>query len=304
MKLLRTMNKIQKHSKKRPNSVLKGKKEIKKDEDKKDNKIDKNINFYLCDCEEEKVILIFKRYTKLYQDFYDIKTKKYIIGKIPAIYDNIKYDIIHNKSIINKDGYQLYNIISKLAYFLMPLEYGINAQEKYNIGIQLIKPLLAKIKYDLIWMNTHEQISNKNEDILQENKYNCLNSCDRNVKTRLYFTSQSHLYALFNSIIYGDNSCLVDDKKNINPIWNILDLDYCSHIVFRLFENFNVKENDEKRYRIEIVISPGANKDPKFSKHEHLLSVNPWIVVNDHLTLNELNNYFNHVLENKNGVSN
>ena len=74
-------------------------------------------------------------------------------------------------------------------------------------------------------------------------------------------------------------------------------MDYCSHIVFRLFENFNVKENDEKRYRIEIIISSGANKNPKYSDNEHLLSVNPWIVVNDHLTLNDLKKYFSYVLE-------
>ena len=294
-KILNTMNKIKKNIKKRPNSAFKGnKKEIKNEEEKKDKLENNNNNFYLFDCEEEKVILIFKRYTKLYQEFYDIKTQKFDIGKIPAIYDNIKYDIIHNKSIINEDGYKLFNIVSQLAYFLMPLEYGINIEERFNIGIKLIKPLLSKIKNDLFWMN---KLNNKNEDILQENKYNCLNPSDRKVKTRFYFTSQSHLYALFNTIICGYNSYLVDDKNKINPIWQIFDLDYCSHIVFRLFENFNVEENDEKRYRIEIVISSGANKNPRYSDSEHLLSVNPWIVVNDHLTLNELKKYFNYVLE-------
>ena len=32
----------------------------------------------------------------------------------------------------------------------MPLEYGININEKFNIGINLIKPLLTKIKNDLL----------------------------------------------------------------------------------------------------------------------------------------------------------
>ena len=295
-KILKTMKKIRKSVKKRSNSVTKGnKKDIIKEEENKENKENKidnnNNNFYSFDCEEEKVILIFKRYTKLYQDFYDVKSKKFSLGKIPAIYDNIKYDIVHNKSIINKEGYQLYSIVNKLACFLMPLEYGINIEEKFNIGINLIKPLLTKIKNDLLWINNQEQINNKNEDILQEN------SNDKNVKTRFYFTSQSHLYALFNSIVYGGNSFLVDDKNNINPLWKVFDLDYCSHIVFRVFENFNVKENDEKRFRIEIVLSSGANKDPKLADNNHMLSVNPWIVVNDHLTLSDLEKYFNLVLE-------
>jgi hypothetical protein len=299
-KVLNTMKKIKKHIKVRPNSVNKGIKEKEEKEEKEDNKIEinNNNNFYLFDCQEEKVILIFKRYTKLYQEFYNKKTEKFDIGKIPNIYDNIKYDIIHNKSIMNKDGYKLFNIVNKLACFLMPLEYGINIEEKYNIGIKLIKPLLTKIRNDLLFNNkTYLYNKKKSEDILQENKYNDITSNERNVKTRLYFTSQSHLYALFNTIIYGLNSFLVDDKNNMNKIWNIFDLDYCSHIVFRLFENFNLKENDEKRYRIEIVVSSGANKDPKLSDHEHMLSVNPWVVVNDHLTINDINKYFNFVLE-------
>ena len=291
-KILNTMKKIKKYSKKRSNSVIKGKKiDIIKEEESKENKNNNNNNFYSFDCEEEKVILIFKRYTKLHQEFYDEKTKKFDIGKIPDIYDNIKYDILHNKSIINKDGYKLYEIVNKLACFLMPLEYGINIEEKFNIGINLIKPLLTKIKNDLLCKNNCQKINNKDADILQEN------TNDKNVKTRFYFTSQSHLYALFNSIVYGANSFLVDDKQNINPLWKIFDLDYCSHIVFRLFENFNVKENDEKRYRIEILVSSGAHKDPKSSDNNHMLSVNPWIVINEHLTLSDLEKYFKLVLE-------
>ena len=298
-KFMNTMKKIKKHIKKRPNSASKeNQKEPKKEEsklDKENNKNENNFNnFYLFDCEEEKIILIYKRYAKLYQEFYDIKTKKFDIGKIPTIYDNIKYDIIHNKSLINNEGYELFNIVDKLACFLMPLEYGISIEEKFNIGIKLIKPLLTKIKNDVLW----GELNNKSEDFLQENKYNHINyNNDKNVKTRFYFTSQSHLYSLFNAIIYGLDSFLVDDKNSINPIWNIFDMDYCSHIVFRLFENFNVQKNDEKRYRIEIVISPGANKDPKLSDKEHMLSVNPWIIVNDHLTLNELKKYFDSVLQ-------
>ena len=131
----------------------------------------------------------------------------------------------------------------------MPLEYGINIEEKFNIGIKLIKPLLRKIRNDLLFTNNIEQFNNKNEDFLQENKYNDINQNDKNVKSRFYFTSQIHLYALFNSIIYGLNSYLVDDKKNINQIWKIFDLDYCSHIVFRLLEIFNVKEDDDIEFK-------------------------------------------------------
>ena len=255
-----------------------------------------NDKFYLYDCEEEKIILIFKRYVKLFVEFYNMKTQKYNLGKIPEIYDNIKYDIIHNKSIINKDGYKLMNIVNKLACVLMPSEYGINIEEKYNIGIKLIKPLLKKIKNDLLWIKS--DLNYNGEDILQENKFtNDINKNDKLVKTRLYFTSQSHLYTLFNTIIYGLNSFLVDGQNKENEVWKIFDLDYCSHIIFLLFENPNMKEKDEKKYRIEIIISSGADKDAKLANYEHMLSVNPWIVLNDHLNINDIMKYFDFVLK-------
>ena len=40
----------------------------------------------------------------------------------------------------------------------------------------------------------------------------------------------------------------------------------------------------------------GANKDAKLANYEHMLSVNPWIVLNDHLNINDLKKYFNFVL--------
>ena len=287
---------FQKIDKKRSNSSNKTKRNLKGKEKKKYKLKEiesENNKFYLYDCEEEKIILIFKRYVKLFVEFYNTKTKKYNLGKIPEIYDNIKYDVIHNKSIINKEGFKLFQIMNKLACFYMPLEYGITIQEKYNIGIKLIKPLLKKIKNDLFWINS----DNKTEDFLQENKFmNDINKNDKLVKTRFYFTSQSHLYSLFNTIIYGLNSFLVDDESKQNEVWKIFDLDYCSHIIFLLFENLNVDEKDDKRYRIEIIVSTGADKDAKFANYEHMISVNPWIVLNDHLTLKDLKYYFNYVL--------
>ena len=158
---------------------------------------------------------------------------------------------------------------------------------------------MKKIRNDLLWIN--QNYSNKNEGCLLETKFsydinNVNKNSDKLVKTRFYFTSQSHLYSLLTTIIYGFNSFLVDDKDKENQIWKIFDLDYCSHIIFLLFENLNVEKNDSKRYRIEIIVSPGANKDAKLANYEHMLSVNPWIVLNDHLNINDLKKYFNFVL--------
>ena len=101
------------------------------------------------DCEDEKVILIYKRYIKLKQDFFNKKKNNFDVSKIPDLYDNIKYDITHNKIILNQDAYKLYELIDQLANFTMPLEYGITLEEKLDIGTKIIGPILSKIYRDL-----------------------------------------------------------------------------------------------------------------------------------------------------------
>ena len=290
------------------------------------NKNKKNQCF---DCEEEKVILIYKRYFKLYNDFYDKKKNKFDISKIPDIYDNIKYDIIHNKTIIGETAIELYQEITILADFVMPLEYGIKIDEKIKIGIKFIKPLLNKIYNDLLWVLNFEGsnsfISNKSstlslsdnddssmKDLLklesQERTYFGLDekkldkgeikSAWRHVKTKIYFTSQSHLYSLLNTLIYSMNSFLIKNGPNEdNPIFSIFDLDYCSHIVFRLFENYKVDKKSKERYRIEIVVSPGANKNiTDYNDNKHLIPLEKWLILNNRLSLSDIQKYFNFIL--------
>ena len=281
-------------------------------------------NKTIFDCEEEKVVLIYKRYVKLLNDFYNKKKGKFDISKIPDIYDNIKYDIIHNKQIIGETAFDLYKIINCLADFVMPLEYGIKIEDKIKIGITFIKPLLTKIYNDLLWANKDVLglgLSRKSTDSnkLFDTSYKNLISLEskertyfgldeekidkseikstwRHIKTRFYFTSQSHLYSLLNTLIYSMNSFLVDNGKRINPIWSVFDLDYCSHIVFRLFENFNVDKKSEERFRIEIIVSAGADKDLTKVDSKHMVSMNPWIILNDHLSLSDFKKYFNFIL--------
>ena len=299
--------------------------EIIQKKSKKSKKSKKKKKMY--DCEEEKVVLIYKRYWKLFNDFYDEKKQKFDISKIPDIYDNIKYDLIHNKQIIGKTAYELYKTIDNLADFVMPLEYGIKIEDKIKIGITFIKPLLTKIYNDLLWLNRikfGEKLGKKTsvQSILDiTNMLNNINlesleskertyfgldaekldkseikSVWRHIKTRFYFTSQSHLYSLLNTLIYSMNSFLVDNGKSINPIWKVFDLDYCSHIVFRLFENFNVDKKSNERFRIEIIVSAGADKDLDKVDNTHMVSMNPWIILNDHLTLADFKKYINFIL--------
>jgi hypothetical protein len=57
--------------------------------------------FYYMNRQQESLIIIYKRWSKLQKDFYDSETKKFNISKIPEIYDNIRYDLKKNHQIFN-----------------------------------------------------------------------------------------------------------------------------------------------------------------------------------------------------------
>lgn len=269
-------------------------------------KYDKSDSNEFSECESEKVILIYKRWIKIYQDFYDRKKKKFDISKIPDIYDNIKYDLIHNTFLKNDNAKMLFNKSLYLSEFLMPQEYGITLNSKIKIGMMIIKPLLNKICNDLLWWIDRNdddlnisgfEKENDNFSGLDANKLknNEIKSLWRHLKTRFYFTSASHLYSLINVICYGLDSNLLEKNEEsfISELKkNRLELDYCSHLMFRLYENFNVKINEPERFRLEVIMSPGANKSPYEADENHMVSVSPWIVLNKNLTLQQLMNFF------------
>ena len=250
------------------------------------------------DCKDEQIVLIYKRYVKLKKDFFNQKKNLFDISKIPDIYDNIKYDIIHNKNLINESGFQLFDEVSLLANFVMPLEYGITKEEKINIGLKIIKPLLKKMYSDLNIDNNNNTIhkEDKNWSGLDTTKVNDneIKSLKRHVKSRFYFTCASHMYALLNIIGYEYGSYLIhDNKKVFKKIRRISDLDYCSHIIFRLFENFNVDLDNPKRFRLEIIMSPGSSSDPRKADKNHLIDVSNWIVLNGNLNQTQMKEFLN-----------
>ena len=252
------------------------------------------------DCKDENIILIYKRYVKLKNDFFNQKKNLFDISKIPDIYDNIKYDIIHNKNLINESGYLLFDIVSLLANFVMPFEYGITKEEKINIGLKIIKPLLKKMYSDLNVIlqsnqdNNTGQKEDKNWSGLDTTKVNDneIKSLKRHVKSRFYFTCASHMYALLNIIGYEYDSYLTHhNKKAFERLRRISDLDYCSHIIFRLFENLNVDLDNPNRFRLEIIMSTGSSSDPRTANKNHLINVSNWIVLNENLNQTQMKEF-------------
>lgn len=99
-------------------------------------------------------MLVYKRWYKLQKDLYDSKSDRYNISKIPDIYDSIAYDMLHNRSIIEKmysRCNELYEVARDLAYFIVPNEYGIKDEHKLETARHIVEPLCRKIYSDLMF---------------------------------------------------------------------------------------------------------------------------------------------------------
>jgi inositol hexakisphosphate/diphosphoinositol-pentakisphosphate kinase len=133
-----------------------------------------------------------------------------------------------------------------------------------------------------------------------------VNSPLRHVRTRIYFTSESHIHSLVNvlrfshmrpgapdsasSLLAPEMQALMDDTP---------EFDYLTHIVFRMYENKQVPVHAPERFRVEISFSPGAAFNPLDVQLEvapqqlpcgagshvlgpHTLDVVPRVILNDH----------------------
>ncbi|CAO2816248.1 unnamed protein product [Amaranthus hypochondriacus] len=104
-------------------------------------------------------------------------------------------------------------------------------------------------------------------------KYANVKTPERHVKTRLYFTSESHIHSLMNVLRY----CNLDESLQgeeslvclsaLERLFKTKELDYMSYIVLRMFENTEqVAQDDPKRFRIELTFSRGADLSPLENK--------------------------------------
>lgn len=147
--------------------------------------------------------LMGRRWGKIEKDFCN-KNKKFDISKIPDIYDCIKYDLQHNQHTLQfEQAEELYMYAKYLADIVIPQEYGLTQQEKLTIGQGICTPLLKKIRADL--QRNIEEFGEEEETVNRLNpRYSHgVSSPGRHVRTRLYFTSESHVHSLLTVLRYG-----------------------------------------------------------------------------------------------------
>eukprot|EP00963_Diacronema_lutheri_P011878 scaffold1501_cov352-Pavlova_lutheri.AAC.21 len=257
-------------------------------------------------CNNEGYMLMYDRWKKLQSDFYHTRKNVFNISKIADIYDMIKYDAIHNGDLDLQGMEEIYTVSKAAADLVIPNEYGVGVSGKMAIGSNICSSLLNKLLTDL--SNTREESftaagfsmaegdesSNPSQDTVGKKESRNegdeelddhevddgmrtrldprfaseINTPERRVKTRLYFTSESHVHSLLNMLIYCD-FCVGEDgeaqpvsKDARRELALINELDYLTQIVFRLFERKDVSLEDPKRFYIEVLFSPGASYNP------------------------------------------
>ncbi|KAK9475556.1 histidine phosphatase superfamily-domain-containing protein [Dipodascopsis tothii] len=154
---------------------------------------------------------------------------------------------------------ELYKLAKVLFDYICPQEYGIEPEEKLDIGLLTSLPLVKQILADLDRMKGVET-----------------GACST------YFTKESHIYTLLN-VVY---ECGIPTKMTRN---NIPELDYLTQICFELFESENA-ETTEKRYAIRLSLSSGCHcADPLDIQidSKHCISCIPRRSLTSHLEMDD-----------------
>ncbi|KAE9552296.1 hypothetical protein FO519_004482 [Halicephalobus sp. NKZ332] len=161
------------------------------------------------------------------------------ISKIPDIYDNIKYDLEHNPELgINNEGEfeRMYLCVKNMADIV---EYGISEESKILIAQRVCTPLLGKLRNDLHRCVQSGDEGDENQTRLDPRASEGIATPMRHVRTRLYFTSESHIHTLMNLIRYS-GLCSPDDKKwqrAMNFLSSVTEFNYMTQVVLMVYED-------------------------------------------------------------------
>ena len=151
----------------------------------------------------------------------------------------------------------MYKLSRLLAHFVVSNEYGITDEERVGVATEICLPLMEKILIDLMFWK---------EKPREEGYWKYKNPTEgdnwRHIRTRLYFTSASHMYSLLNFFTLGHGRSLLKKSphQEAQHVFNILYMSYLSHIQPRLYENLTAQCEDPNRFRLEVSFSTRFHK--------------------------------------------
>lgn len=126
--------------------------------------------------------------------------------------------------------------------------------------------LLEKINFDLAIARTDNQVDMRYLINMDYSSDLPINSMGRRVRSRLYFTSESHLHSLLNVLRISSfkEGCVKSplSSQGQKILADANELCYLTQVVIRLFEDTQKPIDDPKRFRVEIWFSPGATATP------------------------------------------
>lgn len=145
---------------------------------------------------------------------------------------------------------------------MIPQEYGISQKEKLTIGLGICSPLLKKVRSDLLRnIDASEEDETESVNRLNPQYSHGVSSPGRHVRTRLYFTSESHIHSFLNVLRLGG---LLDDTKDeqwrraMEYVSAVSELNYMTQIVIMLYEDQTKDPSSEERFHVELHFSPGV----------------------------------------------
>ena len=201
--------------------------------------------------EEETLGQMEARWRQLSLELYDYPKNKFDVSKIPTAYDYTKYDSTHNRTLSLGISDHLRNMLhtaSWISSLVLSCEYGVNRRQKLQIGSCIAQPLLQHIIHRSMRQFRRPEVGSR---------------------LALYFTSESHVAGLVNLLVCSPE---LDTDFVVRG-----ELNYLSHIVFKLYEDR--RDNGFPHYFVDLFLSTGAEHDVfgTLSTDQHVLSVAPLV---------------------------
>ncbi|KEQ70046.1 hypothetical protein M436DRAFT_15909, partial [Aureobasidium namibiae CBS 147.97] len=233
-------------------------------------------------CCGEDASLFKERWEKLFKEFTD--AEKVDPSKISELYDTMKFDALHNRQFLEwvftpsndmvDDDHERPNTLKRTASADMREEFGQTHEDlpeskaKVDVRLEKLRELyrFSKVLFDYIGPQEYGMLESEKLEIGLLTSLPLLKEivtdleevqASEDAKSFIYFTKESHIYTLLNSIIEGGVQTKI--ARNAIP-----ELDYLSQICFELYESQNEATTDDPEgscfnYSIRITLSPGCH---------------------------------------------